>query len=375
MEIVMSFSLATLWHDRNRFLPGVLAVAFSALLIAVQCGLLLGIFSMFSLPIDRSRADVWAGYPGTESVDLCLPIPGSWQARLALQPEIERVESYVYGTELWGKPGGGVESCSIIGTRLDDGALGVLQDLSQEQRAKLTEPGSIVVDESALDDLGIRGVGDVAELAGSRVRVVGLVQGLRGIAGAYVFCSIPTAQRLLHLRPDQVTFLLARCHNPADAPAVVERLGAYGNMSAFTREQFSLRSRLHWLIKTKAGVALGCAALLGLIVGAAVTSQTLYAATAASLRQFAILDALGIPTWRMSVLVLTQSFWVGLLGIGLALPVSLGAARVVEILGARTLMPAWMLAATAVVTLVMALLSGLVSLRSLRRVEPAALLR
>jgi putative ABC transport system permease protein len=371
----MSFSFATLWHDRNRFLPGVLAVAFSALLIAVQCGLLLGIFSMFSFPIDHSRADVWAGYPGTQSVDLCLPIPDSWEARLALQPEIERVESYVYGNLYWGRHDGGIEPCSIIGTRLDDGALGALQELSAEQRSQLTEPGAIVVDESVVEDLGIGGVGDFGELAGNRVHVVGLVRGVKGIAGAYILCSLPTAQRLLHLRPDQVTFVLARCHDPEDAPAVAGRLGAYHNMSTFTREQFSLRSRLHWLLKTKAGVALGCAALLGLIVGAAVTSQTLYAATAACLRQYAVLEALGIPTWRMVSLVMTQSFWVGLLGIGLAIPVSLGAAKIVEILGARTLMPAWMLAATAILTLLMALLSGLISLRSLRRVEPAALLR
>jgi len=39
----MSYSLATLWHERQRFLPGVLAVAFSALLIALQIGLLLGL--------------------------------------------------------------------------------------------------------------------------------------------------------------------------------------------------------------------------------------------------------------------------------------------------------------------------------------------
>ena len=39
----MSYSLATLWHDRQRYLPGMLAVAFSAVLIALQCGLLLGL--------------------------------------------------------------------------------------------------------------------------------------------------------------------------------------------------------------------------------------------------------------------------------------------------------------------------------------------
>ena len=38
---------------------------------------------------------------------------------------------------------------------------------------------------------------------------------------------------------------------------------------------------MHWLTKTKAGIALGYAAALGLLVGAVVTSQTLYAAMAA----------------------------------------------------------------------------------------------
>jgi putative ABC transport system permease protein len=370
----MSFSLAALWHERSRFLPGILAVAFSALLIAVQGGLLLGIFSMFALPIDRSRADVWVGYPGAPSIDLCLPIPKAWEARLAINPEVERVETYLYGTLVWGKRGGGIETCSVIGSRLDNGTLGAVDDLTPELRERLMEPGSIVVDESALDDLGLARVGDRAEVNGHHVRLVGLVRGLRGVAGAYVFCSIPTAQTLLRLRPDQVTFLLARCRNPADTAAVVQRLRTYGNMSAFSSEEFSLRSRLHWLLKTKAGVALGCAAILGLIVGAAVTSQTLSAATAASLRELAVLEALGIPSWRMRALVLTQSFWVGLLGIALALPASFGSAGIMQALGARIVLPAWMLGSAAALTMTMALLAGLVSLRSLRQVEPTTLL-
>src|SRR5438094_543769 len=70
----MSYSLITLWHEKNRFLPGVLAVAFSALLIACQCGLLLGLFSITSIPIDRTQADVWVSAPKVLSVDLGRPI-------------------------------------------------------------------------------------------------------------------------------------------------------------------------------------------------------------------------------------------------------------------------------------------------------------
>ena len=70
--------------------------------------------------------------------------------------------------------------------------------------------------------------------------------------------------------------------NPHDFNILI--LVEYPNMAAFTSKEFSFRSQLHWLTKTKAGIAFGYAAALGLLVGAVVTSQTLYAAVAASLR-------------------------------------------------------------------------------------------
>jgi putative ABC transport system permease protein len=205
--------------------------------------------------------------------------------------------------------------------------------------------------------------------------VVGLVRNYRSLAGPYVFCSINTARPLLRMGQDQTTYLLGKCQDPQQAPAVVDRLRRYEDMSAFATPEFSVRSRVHWLTKTKAGVALGYSALLGLLVGAVVTSQTLYAAVAASLREYAILQALGIPRWRMAAAVMAQSFWVGVIGVALALPTVFGLARLAEIAGARVQLGAELLAAVAVLTLVMALASGLAALRSLRLIEPANLLR
>src|SRR5262249_28934050 len=158
-------------------------------------------------------------------------------------------------------------------------------------------------------------------------------------------------------------FLLARCKDPKAAPAVVQRLRTYANMSAFTSQEFSLRSRIHWLTKTKAGIALGYAALLGLLVGGVVTSQTLYAATAASLREYAVLRALGIPRWRMAMMVVAQALWVGVTGVLLALPVTFALAEAAEAVGARVMLPPWLLAGAAIVTMGMALSSGLAALR------------
>jgi putative ABC transport system permease protein len=243
---------------------------------------------------------------------------------------------------------------------------------------------SVVVDEGEFERLGIKGVGDTAEVIGHKVTIVGTVKGLRSLAGPYVFCSVETAKRLLRTTPRQATFLLAKCKDPADAPRVVDRLNAYQRqiaydgkvkIEAYTQDQFSFRTRMHWLTKTRAGIALGLAAALGLLVGAVVTSQTLYAATAASLREYAVLRALGIPRWRMSLMVLAQSFWVGVAGIILAVPCIYGLSEVGGELGAKVQMT-WEIMCLAVgVTMGMALISGLMALRSLRDLEPVTLLR
>src|SRR5581483_2099608 len=247
----MSYSLSTLWYERARFLPGVLAVAFSALLIALQCGLLLGLFSITSIPIDHTEADIWMGAPSVLSVDLGEPIPADYQAYLANQPEVVRSETYLQGFAYWTKPGGGKELCMVIGSMLEPDSLGRVHELTPELCDQLTQTGGIVVDESDLSRLGIKGVGDTAEISGRRVRVVGLTKGLKSLAGPYVFCNRTTAHERLRMLPGQTTYVLAKCHNPADAPKVVQKLKEYENISAFTSDDFSFRSRMHWLTKTK----------------------------------------------------------------------------------------------------------------------------
>jgi putative ABC transport system permease protein len=371
----MSYALAIMWHERQRFLPAILAVAFSALLVAVQCGLLLGMIAFASIPVDHAHADIWVGGADVSSVDRGPPIPASNLVRLMVQPEVEQCEICLQAFAYWARPDGSTELCMVIGSRLTDGALGAVRELTPELRARLIERGAIVVDESDLGRLGIRGVGDVTEISGRRVHVVGLVRGLRSFVGAYVFCSIETARSLLHLARDQAIFLLARCRSPAEAPAVVARLrAAYPTLSAFTREELSVQSRLQWLIKTKAGVALGCAAALGLLVGAFISGQTLYAATAAADRQYAVLVALGIPRRQMAALVLAQSLVVGVAGTLLALPASFALAWCADALSISVLLPAWLLAGTVTLTLATAMLSSLTALHLLRRIEPAVLL-
>jgi putative ABC transport system permease protein len=372
----VNYALLTIWHDRKRFLPGIIAVAFSTVLILFQGGLLVGQFFLTSTPVDHSDADLWVGHPMNLSVDLGRSVPERWLARVAIQPEVVQVETYIIGMVVIDRADGRSELCTVIGSSLEDNAIGAVRELTPELRRLLGEPGSMVADQTELSRLGFEGIGDVAEIVGRRVRLVGVVRGLKSLAAPYLFCSLQTSRLLFHgIQEDHTVFILARCKDPRMAPAVARRLREQYPMSAFTSEQFSTQTRVHWMVATKAGVTAVWSALLGLLIGLAITCQTLYAATAASWREFAVLEALGIPTQQMVTTVLAQSFWVGAAGLVIAAPVTLTLSDLLALAGLKLIFPVWLVVPATGASLFTVLLSGLVALRSLRLVQPAELLR
>jgi putative ABC transport system permease protein len=325
----MNYALQTLWHERNRYASGVLAVTFSAVLIALQCGLMLGMFKITSIPIDNTTADLWIGSTAVQSVDLGKPIPNSYITRVAGLPGVKMPEQYIANFANFTKPEGGTELCFLLGSKLDDDAAGAATLLTKEQRELLTMPNAIIVDESDWKRLSLHKMeGAKPKINGKEVVIVGTVKGLKSLAAPWVFCSLHTARQLLGflLPSDNVTYLLARCDSPERAKEVAAQLREEypDDMVVYTAEEFSTNSRWYWLFRTKAGLAIGYAALLGLIVGMVITAQTLYSATAANAKEFAILLALGIPRWRIAMMVLHQSFWVGVIGIALSYPICLG---------------------------------------------------
>ena len=375
----MSYALQTLLHERSRYASGVLAVTFSAVLIALQCGLLLGLFKITSIPIDNTTADVWIGSTEVQSVDLGKPIPLSYMTRVSGIEGVRLPEPYIGHFANFSRPSGGTELCFLLGSNHDYDSAGSPVVLTHEQRNALTLPNSIIVDESDVKRLGLDNPEGKAKINGKEVKLVGTVRGLKSLAAPWVLCSVHTARHLLgFLMPaEHVTYLLVRCDSPQRAKQVAAELREkYGSdMGAYTAEEFSLRSRMYWLLRTKAGIAIGYAALLGLLVGAVITAQTLYSATAANAKEFAILLALGIPRWRISLMVLAQSFWVGIIGVLLAYPTCLALRTGARQVGADVDLRWEVLLGAAIVTVGMALVSGIFALRSVRQIEPMTLLR
>jgi putative ABC transport system permease protein len=192
-----------------------------------------------------------------------------------------------------------------------------------------------------------------------------------------LICSLRTARCLLPaLRSGEVTYLIARCRDPRLADTVASRLrAAHPEMAVLTRKELAAQTRDYWLLKTRAGIVLATTALLGLLVGVIITTQTFYSVTAAAWRELAVLRALGIPRWRVTTMLLWQVLGVAVAGCTGAVPVTLALVRLGERFGVEVVLSPELVTAVAGLMLVSSALAGLVAARSLRLVEPAALLR
>jgi putative ABC transport system permease protein len=374
------YSVKMLWRDRRRFLPALLAIGLSAVLIAVQCGLVLGLVRTTSAPVDFCRAQIWVLPRDAPSLHQNYNLPLAWQSRLDLRPEVARSEPFQTAGARWRPPGRGTtELCMVVGMRLDDDSLGALNVLTPELRAALAEPGAVAIDAWEFPTLGLSGAPyEAGEVNGQEVRLAGLLHGFHGFSFVYVFCSQETLRRLVPAaaeNPDAVSCLLARCHRPEDVDQVVAALRRdYPDMGVYSGHELSLKVRSYWLFRSRGGAVLICTMSLALLVGLAVTSETLYAAVLAQSQEFAVLDALGIPTKHVAGLVLSQALWLGVGGALLAVPLAVALARVALRFQTQVALSAEILVFTFALTLGMAFIAGLFSLRPLQRLEPAKLL-
>jgi putative ABC transport system permease protein len=376
--MLMSLALKSLTYDWRRFLPAVVAVGFSGLLVLLQAAIILGIFSLSSIYVTRSSADLWVGYPGVQSIDLGRPIAAQAELFLRMDPRVDQVEPFLWGSGQWRTPHRGMVNVYIVGVDAQPGAMALADALTPELRAQLMAPNTVLVDRADLAKLEIA-VGDTAEINGRQVQVIGLTDGMRGLGGVNVIASIATTRRLDPAAGpgDDVAYYLARTRTPAEAAAAAADLrqtGARRGFEALTAGDFANRTTRYWLMESGAGVAFIFGAVVAILVAVIITSQTLLAAVSASIKEYAALRALGFSMPSLRAIVLAQSFWVGAVGVAAAGVLTVALAGVAHLQGVPIVLSAPMMIVAGGLILVVALLSGLVALRRVAQADPVMLL-
>jgi putative ABC transport system permease protein len=378
--MIVALGRKTLIYEWRKFLPAVLAVAFSGLLLMMMTALMFGIFSSAGVYVSKSDGDLWAGSPGTQSVELGRPVPRDTEVWLGLDPAVVSVEPFQWIDGDWHGPiDRGSVSVFVSGIDPAPNRMMFARVLTSEQRAKLFEPASVIVDAADLPKLGL-GIGGKATLNGHVVKIVAAANGLRALGGVNIVTSIATARNLLGdpADRDKVAYYLARLTPGADPVAVRNRLiavGARHGFTVWTKDEFARDAATYWIFETGAGLGFVFLTIIVFIVGIVITSQTLFAAVASSVREYAMLNALGAGIAALRRVILEQAFWVGTAGILLGGLVSL----LVTVIGSGQDVPIAFDYATgaacAALVMALALISGLLSVGAINDLEPANLLR
>jgi len=224
----------------------------------------------------------------------------------------------------------------------------------------------------------LRTAGEVGtEASNHRIAVRGLVRvGTSfGIDGTIITSDVTFFRILPGLSRGAVGIGLVQLEPGADANAVRDALAAAfssGDVDVLTKQQYIDRETAYWATATPIGYVFTFGVVMGLVVGAIIVYQILFADIADHLGEYATLKAIGYRNGYLAGVVLMEAV---ILGVGGFFPALGLCAWLYGVTAAATNLPLQVTTERTVLvlalTIAMCCVSGLISLRKLRSADPA----
>ncbi len=372
-SMIFTLAFRNLFYDRIRLAVTLVGILFSIVLVAIQLGLYFGATKIIVGMIEHADGDLWITTYGAKSfeeggVNLT---PRERHGALAT-PGVKSVTPILVAFSEWRKPGGGSTTVVLVGADPQDKALQPWA-MSQGTADAILAPDGIAVDRTYLEDLGIKNVGERAQIETGRVRVVAVTEGIRSFTMApYVFTPLTRARTLLGAPQDRSSYFLVKLQPGADLETVRADLASrLTGTEVLTKAEFRQRSLDQWLFSTGAGVALIGGALLGLLVGTVIVAQTLYSSTKDHLNEFATLRALGSSKGYIHKVILIQAGLSAIIGYVLGMAIALVATYFSEQTALPIEMSPGLAAFLLAITLFMCAVSALSAIVKVTKIDPA----
>lgn len=254
----------------------------------------------------------------------------------------------------------------------------------QNQTDKLLIPDMVLFDRLSKSDYGYPQTGDTAQFASDQVTLAGMFSLGTDFANdgnvimsdiTYVHALFPPARQAAAL--EQVDIGLVRIAPTAHVRDIKEQLSQMlpPDVRVMTRPEFVAYEQRFWKKSTPIGTVFGFGVVLGFVVGVIICYQILYSDISDHLREYATLKAIGYRPRYFVVLVLQEALLLSILGFIPGLLVSEGLYGVLAQATGLLLELSWLRAIGVwLLTVVMCMLSGLLTMRKVLAADPATLL-
>lgn len=358
--------------DRAKFIGIIIGLTFATFIITQQAGIFIGLMARtYGFVTDTSQPNIWVMDPEVQYIDDLKTIK---QSRLFQVRSVEGIKWAVpmYKGILKARLQSGLfQNCNVIG--IDDATLiGGPPKMIQGSIIDLRGPSSVVIDQvGAKEKLNPIHLGEVFEINDRRARVMGFCRvGRTFLSQPVVYTTFSNALQFAPSERNLLTFVLAKAEEGADLDQVCARIRAQTGLAAYTSKGFKNLTIRYYMLNTGIPVNFGVAVLLGVIIGIAISGQTFYNFAHDNRHYFATLKAMGITNQKLAKMVIVQALFTAILswGIGLGIATLFGLIAAGTELSFR--LPWWLLIGSGLSMVCITLLSALIGLRKIIRLEP-----
>jgi len=365
-----------LFHDKIRLMVTLTGIIFAVVLIVVQMGLFFGFTTSTKSVLDHSQADLWITARNTPYVDVAVGFNERKFYRVLATPGVAAAQKYIVRWSQWKDQSGRTESVEVVGVD-PNRFMGLPWNVVEGDASQLKQPHAVMVDEIYKDKLGVHKVGEWFEVRGYRVKVVGFTRGIRAFTTApYVFTSFKNAQDFCIFDVDQTNFVLVKAAAGVDLKQLQAELQRrLPDNDVYRTQEFAEKTSNYWMFTTGAGISVLMGAVLGLVVGLVVVTQTIYATTMDHIREFGTLKAMGAPNSYVYRVIITQAAIAAVMGYSMALVVTFFVTHGGSSAGAPIMVSWRLLVIMFFVTVGMCITAGVVSIKKVMGLDPAMVFR
>jgi putative ABC transport system permease protein len=364
-----------LTYDKRRTALALIGIFMAILLVFVELGFFYAVPRGGLLLYDNMRFDLllasdqyqYQAQPGT------FPLTRLDQVRNS--PDVQEASPLYFGFAKWKDGEGGVwPDVFVIG--FDPASHVFLPESINRQIAVVERTDTVLVDSTTRPMFGPLEPGRVVEIGNRKMTIGGQYELGTGFMGlGVVMTSAANFARLFPGRGLNIVNLGAIRLKPGVDPdrAVIDLRRSVGaDTRIFTRKELDSHETAYWTTRTSVGIIFGSGLLISFLVGIMIVYQIVSTQVTRQLPQFATLKAIGYPDRSLFGTVGAMSLLIVVAGFIPALFAALGLYSVIR---QETLLPVEMsnmrLTVVFVAALLMAMISALLSVGTLRRADPA----
>ena len=369
-------AIKMLMGDRSKYFTLVSSLIVVSFLFLQQGSIFCGLILRTARPVEVIGAPIWVCDPQLRSVDESKPL---------LDTDLQRVRS-IPGVK-WAVPlllqqvsahmaDGNFQTVRLYG--LDNDTFFGRPHMVAGSSQLLTQDEAVIIGRAESEKLGNPKPGDTFEMNDNQARVVGIADVPRDFfSNPFVYASYDRALQYAPQQRKQLNYVLAAPADGVPIGEVTRRIHQTTGLAAYTEQEFRWVTMDYYLENTGIPVSIGISLAMVFLVGMSIVGQTFYQFALQNERYFGALKAMGTSSATLTKMILLQALLVGLVGYG----AGAGLAGVFGLIAGGqdskvAFATPWpMVVVSFVAVIVICLLSALISIHKVVKLEPAVVFR